>query len=207
MSNPDPSTVIAQLTPAQGASLRMSLDALSGFSTSDKTKVETAVDLAEHVLGSEQFRQAVLDFTYQGQRQFVQNYISDADGTVIEDNLTNERIYEIIQAGEEHLTGIAPEIDHVANLDLNLYTAPWYNKWGTVGYGNPGEPEIYMNWYYFNSYEYADVSDNVTHEWTHKLGFDHDYNSTARRPYSVPYGIGCIMDALAAGQSAASCSN
>jgi hypothetical protein len=177
--------------------LRTSIDVMSGFSDTSKTKVLSAVDLMERVLSSEQFRQAVLNHMYEGKRQFVQNERTDGNGTVIESNLTNARIYQILMEGAEQLKGVTARIDRVANLNLNLYTAPWYNKWGTVGYGYPGQPEIYMNWYYFNSFTIAEVAANVAHEWTHKLGFDHDYDSTARRPYTVPYSIGDIVQQVA----------
>jgi hypothetical protein len=177
--------------------LRVNVDEMSGFSGASKTKLLTAVDLMERVLSSEQFRQAVLGHQYEGKRQFVQNSRSDAEGNDIGSNLTNAQIYQILMEGAEQLKGIAAHVDRVANVNLNLYTPPFYKKWSVVGYTNPGVAPIYMNSYYFNSFTPGQIAANISHEWTHKIGFDHDYNSTTRRPYSVPYGIGGIVERVA----------
>jgi hypothetical protein len=179
--------VSAEVSVRQQSVLRVSLDVLNGFSGADTAKIKQAADIVERVLNSEQFHQAVVNFTYEGEPQFVQN-----------NGLSNEQIYQTLMAGRETYNGVD---DHVANLDLNLYTPPFYKKWSVVGYGYPGQPEIFMNWYYFDSFSIAEVAGNVAHEWCHKLGFDHDYKRTARRPYSVPYGIGGLVQQLGAARS------
>ena len=177
--------------------LRVSLDKLSGFSSTSNEKVAQAAQVMERVMNSEEFRQKVLAFQYNGQAQFSNNDLTRNDGTV-ESNLTNEQIYQAIMDGAEQLKGQTAVDDHVANLDLVLYTPPWYKKWSVVGYGNPGQPEIFMNSYYFNSFTLADIAGNMAHEWCHKIGFDHDFNRTSRRPYSVPYAIGDLVVKLGA---------
>jgi hypothetical protein len=54
-----------------------------------------------------------------------------------------------------------------------------------------------MNTKYFYVYTPYQVAGNLTHEWLHKLGFDHDVASTPARPYSVPYAVGYILRDLA----------
>jgi hypothetical protein len=109
--------------------VRVSIDEMSGFEGSDKTKVLNAADLMERVISSEQFRQAVLNHQYQGKRQFVQNERSDANGNIIGSNLTNAQVYQILMEGAEQLKRITPRIDNVANVSLALYTPPFYKKW------------------------------------------------------------------------------
>jgi hypothetical protein len=138
----------------------------------------------ERILNSEEFHQAVINHEFDGKKQFA----SVPAGT------TNEQVYEQIMAGRETYT---PSADSVANLELVLYTPPFWKKWSVVGYGYPGQPEIYTNKYYFNSFTVAQVAGNLTHEWCHKIGFDHDYNRTSQRPASVPYAIGEIIISLA----------
>jgi hypothetical protein len=162
------------------------LDELNGFTDDQTAKVKQSAAVMANVLNSEAFHQAVLNFVYDGKKQFADN-----------NGLTNEEIYASLMAGRETYSSVE---DHVANLNLNIFTPPWYKKWSTVGYGYAGQPQIYMNSYYFNSYTLADVAANITHEWCHKLGFEHDYKRTGKRPYSVPYGVGAIMTKLAGGQ-------
>lgn len=169
--------------PAAGQeTLRVDLVRSTGFSPKSMEKLKLALDTIERVLNSDEFRRAVLDFTYDGKKQFA-----------LDDGLTNEQVYAKIMAARETYS---PAADYVAQLDLNLYTPPWYKKWSVVGYTYPNQPAIYMNWYYFNSFTPQEIAGNVTHEWTHKIGFEHDYGHTARRPYSVPYAVGDIVTRL-----------
>ena len=54
-----------------------------------------------------------------------------------------------------------------------------------------------MNTKYLSTYTPAQVSRNMTHEWLHKIGFGHASSYSVSRDYSVPYGIGNIMERLA----------
>jgi hypothetical protein len=197
--------VSVSLLAAQGAAaetLPVDLDALSGFSSADKTKIDQAAQAMSEALSSEDFRQAVLSFTYDGKQQFSNNQLANAAGDTVATGMSNQQIYDTMMASRETYLN---NTDETAHINLTLYTPSFYKKWNVVGYGYPGQPQIFMNWYYFNSYDIAQVAANIAHEWTHKLGFDHDYNRTARRPYSVPYGVGCLVEHLAEGTSTSSC--
>jgi hypothetical protein len=178
--------------------LPISLDALNGFSDASEAKVRQAAQALGSVLGSDEFRNAVLSFAYDGKAQFANNDLADAQGNTVATGLSNEQVYDTLLASRETYLG---NTDSEVHLDLTLYTPPFYKKWGVVGYGYPGQPQIFMNWFWFDAFSVAQVAGNLAHEWTHKLGFDHDYKATARRPYSVPYGVGCIVEQLAIGQS------
>ncbi|MGK5084343.1 hypothetical protein WDW37_13685 [Bdellovibrionota bacterium FG-1] len=170
----------APLTPIDGQDgLKIDLAHLSGFSTVENAKLKQSIELIDQVFNSQEFHQKVLDFTFNGKPQFANN-----------NNLTNEQVYEQIMKGHETYSAAD---DHVAQLDLNLYNPPWYKKKSVIGYGYAGHPEIYMNHYWFQRFTVQEVAGNIAHEWMHKLGFDHDFNRTAQRPYSVPYAVGNIM--------------
>ncbi len=162
--------------------VRFELSAMNQFTESQKEKLREAAAVAERVINSDEFRDKVINFTYNGEKHFVST------------DLSNEQVYDTLLAAKETYTG---NTDSVAQLCLNIYTPPFYKKWSVVGYTTPGQPDIYMNSYYFNSFDATEVAGNMVHEWTHKLGFDHDYNRTARRPYSVPYAIGAMVGELA----------
>ena len=55
---------------------------------------------------------------------------------------------------------------------------------------------VWTNDKFFTTNSLGKVAGNIVHEWTHKLGFEHDFNSTARRNYSVPYAVGNIIQEL-----------
>lgn len=200
-----PAKASAQEIPADtsvNGELKVHLDALKGFSDDDTTKIDQAAAVMEKVLNSDDFRQAVIGFTYQNKPQFSNNEIADAGGHTIAHDMTNQQIYDTLMASRETYLN---NTDLIAHLNLTLYSPPFYKKWSVVGYGYPGKPQIFMNQNYFNSYSVADVAGNIAHEWTHKLGFDHDYNRTPNRPYSVPYAIGCIVEKLGGSQATSDC--
>ena len=151
----------------------------TNFSNSDEDKVQRALDLIRRVIRTEEFRTRVLNHKYNGVKGFASS------------TKTNAQIYQTFLDGAETLK---PEKDHEMDLQLELYTN---NSNNVVGYTYPNVLKIWMNTKYFNQYEPCEVARNLFHEWTHKLGYGHDSNVTSRRPYSVPYAVGSIMQDIA----------
>jgi hypothetical protein len=127
-----------------------------------------------------EFREKVLNHVYNGKKSFANN-----------NGQTNEQIYLTLLDGEEKLN---PGKNNRMDLQLELYTN---NSTNVIGYTYPNVLKIWMNRKYFNSYKPPQVARNLFHEWTHKLGYGHDSSATAKRPYSVPYGVGEIIEELA----------
>lgn len=148
---------------------------LHEFDSNDEVKVNKAFEIIKKVIASSEFRKKVLNFTYNGKKQFVDNK-----------GMTNEQIYQALLNGREDLL---PEVDNQMDLELQLY----YSWTSTVGYTTPGELKIYMNTKFFDPYTPSEVAGNVFHEWTHKLGFDHAQSYSVERDSSVPYAIGYLI--------------
>jgi hypothetical protein len=151
---------------------------LNEFDAKDEEKVSKAIDIIKEVIRTDEFRQRVLNFTYQGKKTFVDN-----------DGLTNAQIYQKLLDGSETLK---PEVDHEMDLELELY----YSSRSTVGYTYANVLRIWMNTKFFDPYTPAEVAGNVFHEWTHKLGFDHASSYSVSRDSSVPYALGYLMEEL-----------
>lgn len=151
---------------------------LNEFDAKDEEKVYKAIDIIKSVIRTDEFRQRVINFTYQGKKTFVDN-----------DGLTNEQIYQKLLDGSETMK---PEVDHEMDLELELY----YSSRSTVGYTYANVLRIWMNTKYFDPYTPAEVAGNVFHEWTHKLGFDHASSYSVSRDSSVPYALGYLMEEL-----------
>lgn len=170
---PDPDPEVPQEAALFDASV-----SLSEFDAKDEAKVMKAIDIIKRVIRSDEFRQRVINFTYKGQKTYVDN-----------DGFTNEQIYQKLLDGAETLK---PQIDHQMNLELELY----YSSRNTVGYTYANVLRIWMNTKYFDPYTPAEVAGNVFHEWTHKLGFDHASSYSVSRDSSVPYALGYLMEEL-----------
>lgn len=151
---------------------------LENFEPAEEEKVEKAISIIKRVVSSPEFKQRVLDFTYQGKKEFV-----DSKG------LTNEQVFQKIIDGMELLEG---DVDQEMDLDLELY----YSSNNTVGYTYPNVSRIWMNRKYFERYVPTEVANNVFHEWTHKLGFVHAVSPSASRNYTVPYALGNLIEEL-----------
>lgn len=161
--------------PAKALSFKVNVSYLSGFETSDETKYNKAVALVKKVVATEAFRKAVLNHTYGGVKQFVQN-----------NGQTNEQIYQNILDAAEKLT---PAKNNTLDVGVKLY----YENNSVVGYTSSGITYINVNTKYFDTYAVNSVASNLFHEWLHKVGYGHDSTATARRPYSVPYAVGYII--------------
>lgn len=151
---------------------------LNEFDSKDEIKVMKAIEIIKKVIKTSEFRNRVINFTYNGKKTYVDN-----------DGFTNEQIYQKLIDGAETLK---PEVDHEMDLELELY----YSSRNTVGYTYANVLRIWMNTKYFDVYTPAEVAGNVFHEWTHKLGFDHASSYSVSRDSSVPYALGYIVEEL-----------
>lgn len=163
--------------PALEAELTVNLS-IRDFSAEKEAKLQDAIERMLIVINSEDFKQKVLNHEYQGVKTFVDNK-----------GLSNEEVYQVLLDGAETLNGV---VDHEMDLDLTLY----YANNSTVGYTYPNTNRVWTNDKFFTTNSLGKVAGNIVHEWTHKLGFEHDFNSTARRNYSVPYAVGNIIQEL-----------
>lgn len=150
------------------------------FTRTQESKVLDAVDLIKQVIASEAFKNKILNFSYKGKKAFIDN-----------NGLTNAQVYKKILEGSEKLN---PGKNNTMDITVETY----YVDANVIGYTMPSINKIYMNRKYFNNFTPVQVSANMVHEWLHKLGFGHDYESTPSRPYSVPYAVGYIVKTLAA---------
>lgn len=169
-----------QNVQAQTSVLRVSIEASPAFDGARRERLLRGAELLERVVNSPEFEKAVLEATYDGARGF-----ADSQG------LSNAQILERIRIAKERLNG---REDGVLNLEVDLY----YTRRNVVGYTYPNVSKIWVNTRYFDRYAPAQIAANLMHEWLHKIGFEHDFRSTAKRPYSVPYAIGSIVSRLGA---------
>jgi hypothetical protein len=153
---------------------------VTGMTAAQQAKIDAAKALIKKVIGSSEFRTRVLNFTYNGKKAFVDN-----------GGYTNEQIYQKILDGAEELY---PTKNNTMDLEVELY----YASTNTIGYTYANVTKIWMNTKYFNNYTAVEVSDNLTHEWLHKVGFDHASSYSVSRDSSVPYAIGYLVEELAA---------
>lgn len=167
-------------SPVPSAALNFDVNLkLDNFNAEQEDKILTAADLIKKVVASEEFKDAILNHTYHGKKTFVDN-----------GGMSNAEIYAKIVEGSETLR---PGTDNQMDLDLEVFS----RNDDTVGYTFPTEIRVWMNAKFLNKNTPAKVTTNMMHEWLHKLGFKHDYEKTASRPYSVPYAVGYLVARLA----------
>lgn len=167
--------------PVPSAALNFDVNiTLLNFNASQEDKILEAADLIRKVVTSEEFKNAILNHTYNGRKTFADNA-----------GLTNAQIYKKIIEGAESLN---PVKDNEMDVQLEIYQ----ENNNTVGYTYPNTEKVWMNTKYFDRNSAAKVTTNMVHEWCHKLGFKHDQAVTAKRPHSVPYAVGYLVARLAA---------
>lgn len=160
------------------SSVKVHLVKVTGATEDDIQKLNKVSGIIEEILGSEEFKQRVLNFTFNGKKQFVDT------------TLSNVKVYESIMSGSEKYS---PDANGVMDISLNFY----YQNKNTIGYTIPNSESIFLNHKYYNTYDAYEAAGNIVHEWTHKLGFEHAKYWSTSRDYSVPYGIGYIVDDMA----------
>lgn len=159
-------------------SLRETFDAnirFVNFTREQQDKMEQAIEIIKLVVATDEFRDRILNHTYNGAKTFVDN-----------GGYTNAQIYQMILEGAEKLQ---PSRNNTMDAEVELY----YANTNVVGYTYANSKRIWVNTKYFNAYTAAGVAHNLFHEWMHKLGFVHSSSWTSSREYSVPYAIGYLV--------------
>jgi len=162
------------------AGLTVSIN-MRDFTAEQEEKMHKAVERLKIAINSVQFKEKILNHKYKDEFTFVDN-----------GGLSNEEIYKKIMEGAEVLI---PELDYEMDVDVTMY----YKRSSTVGYTYPNTTRTWVNSRFFNAYTLGEVASNVAHEWTHKVGFEHDFNNNSARPYSVPYAVGAIIEEIIEG--------
>lgn len=154
-----------------------------------RVRLDSAIEVMRSVLNSNAFKDAVLNFTTKGEKTFF--YRRSLFGKWIDHPYSNEEVYNMIMTAHENPRDIA-----LGHIDLYLVLEQGGGG-GVIGFGHPGEKEIHTYVESFDAMSIPELADHYTHEWTHKLGFDHAYLAHKTRDNSVPYGVGGIVKNLA----------
>ena len=163
--------------------MRVALGKVTGYSANERPKLEKATTLMGDVLNSKEFRDAVLSADFAGKPGFASETRSP------------QEVYAVIRAAKENYTDAA---DGEVDLNVNLENMSWFQR-NVVGYTTESSDTLTTNRRFFSGFEPHEMAGHLAHEWLHKLGFEHDFKSTARRPDSVPYELGDLVERLARG--------
>jgi hypothetical protein len=142
-------------------------------------KLYRAVEILRQVFASPEFKERILRHEFRGRPAFHLNR-----------GLSNREIYEQILHGVERLH---PYRNNAMDVEIELY-ADFESR--VLGYTYPRSRRIWMNTKYFNRHSPAEVAGHLTHEWLHKLGYDHERKRTPARRFSVPYAVGNLVKDL-----------
>ena len=143
-------------------------------------KILNSIIILKKIFSSPEFKDRILNHEYLSEKKFYFNK-----------GLSNGQIYKKILSGMEELY---PWKNNTMDVEIEFYTDLESN---VIGYTRSDTMKVWMNNKYFNKHTLAELASNLTHEWLHKLGFDHEKERTDDRKYSVPYAIGYIVRELA----------
>jgi hypothetical protein len=152
---------------------KVKLASSTGFNEAQQKTMESSLKKFETVMNSDELKRKILEFTSPAGSQFEDNL-----------GLNNQQVFEKLYAGEEFYTA---GVDYTADLHLVLVkkSKPLFQRYPAIGYGNPGQKEIYTYSRWFRSAKDYEYAGHITHEWSHKVGFDHSFRPTASRDFSV----------------------
>ncbi|MEO5891962.1 MAG: hypothetical protein ABIQ31_17070 [Ferruginibacter sp.] len=163
------------------------IQSLAGFNSTQEQFVKRAMHKFEAVMNTSLLKERILMF-------------DTITGHGFEDNsgLTNREIYEKLMAGSETYN---PEKKFQADLFLILEEnhSPFFSLNPAIGFGLPGSKEITTYTWWFDKASEARYAGHIAHEWSHKVGFDHSFEPTSVRQFSVPYAFGNIIEELTTG--------
>jgi hypothetical protein len=147
-------------------------------------KINKALLIIEKVINSSAFEEKVKTFPF---------YFRNNIFTGFDYPYSNDEVYEMIMNAIEN-----PGNVKVGVMDLYLHLKYGANG-NEMGYSCPNEKEIYTYKAMLEQKSPKEIANHITHEWTHKLGFDHSTfpSPWGKRENSVPYAIGNMIAELA----------
>ena len=146
-----------------------------------ENKARHAVALFAKVFNMPQFKDKVLHFTWDDDLTF-----ADSSG------LTNPQVFNKLISGPEIAnTGLS----YHAHINLRVYgkILPFLYP---ILFTSPDNNLINTKWDFIKSSTLPELAGHYAHEYCHCLGFEHDFDETDRRAFSVPYSIGNIVTML-----------
>lgn len=148
--------------------VKVGIVSLTGFTKAQETRFKKIASNIQIMINTQEFKDLILNFKYNGKKQFIST--TDSNEVVLQKVLSKDWQLEY-------------RLERIAKKPFVALT---------VGYTYPTVTWIVINSIIFDSYDDADIADNIMHEYGgHKLGrYDHAQSWSESRDYSVPYGIG-----------------
>lgn len=180
-----PVLAMGQQIPA----FRVNAIEIRGLNTSRTEKMKRATLIFEKVLNDPEFQNELETKTFRSDRK---------DDLV--PNPTSRQVIEKIYAAAERYK---PEPNNAADVYWHAEKKSFWKrltgKCNTIGYGYPGERKIFTYTCLIDEEDsMAEVVGNLAHEWSHKLGFVHDWKDHSERHLTVPYVFGDLVEEHAA---------
>jgi hypothetical protein len=175
-----PVLAVGQQFPA----FRVSTIEIKGRTVSQTKKMKHAAILFERVLNDTAF-----------QKEFeTETFKSDRYDDLVQNPTAKQVIERIYAAGELYET----EPNNVADIYWYAKNAGFWkrltDKCTTIGFGYPGEKEIYTYTCLLNEKDsMALLVGHIAHEWSHKLGFVHQWKDHDEIYRTVPYVFGRLV--------------
>jgi hypothetical protein len=164
--------------------LELDINEMNGFSEYNKQRYIRGANLVVEVFNSYEFEKRVMDYTWDGNTDFKNSYV---DGSF----KSKKEIIRMIRSGADKYN---PEADS----DIDIKVTYYYNRWSSaIGYTYPNTYATWINGKYFNQFTPSSIAGNISHEYTHNLGFSHAYKNNPTRQHTVPYAIGYIVKDIA----------
>lgn len=143
-------------------------------------KAKRVVNLMNKVLNSENFKREILDYEFTDRRY--RQSRSDQFREIIDNN----EIYDILMKGYEQNSSEGNDYTWKLNIKLGRFLRQVGRREGNL--------IITQNWFFKKNNNDYKVAAHWIHEYSHVLGFHHDYEKTERRKDSIPYALGTIVE-------------
>jgi hypothetical protein len=158
---------------------------IKGKTAAQEGKMRRALMAFEKVMNDELFQKELLDL------KFYSDTPDDPNR-----NLTDEQVVKKIYAAQEHYTS---EENNKADIYwLSKKRSRWvtlFTGCSVLGFGDEENKEVYTYSCFLDGKdtELTDIVGHIAHEWTHKLGFVHQYDDHPRRNETVSYAFGILV--------------
>jgi len=157
---------------------------LTTIDTDDREKMLKAMKIFEQVINDPDFQKELL----------TQKFLFDLPNDPMR-HLTTKQIVDTLYSGKEWYD---PVVDNTADIywicNKRKHKPPFSTA---IGYGLPTDSTIHTYIYFVRNASLSEIANNLAHEWSHKVGFDHEFKDHKDRDQTVPYLFGDLVEKYA----------
>lgn len=172
--------IVDQVAAQQLPRFYVRIVGLTAVDSDEEATMRRAIRIFEKVMNDTTFQRRLMDTSF----------VFDLPNDPMR-NLSSKQIVDTLFSGREWYSNVSDNTADIIWICNQRKKRPLFSN--TIGYGNENDSLINTYRWVMRTYKVENIVGNLAHEWSHKVGFDHQDDSHPERSKTVPYLFGNLV--------------